>query len=264
MRTISFINWKGGVGKTTLAYNTAYALGQKYDKNKVLFIDADKQGNGSLWFKANRNGKTFTDILLDQLPAEEVIQKTRFPNIDIIPSNENLLEANYAVLGNSEVNQVDILAESLKNVQDEYALCIIDCPPDINTPVTNCLVVTDDIVGVTLPNLFCYEGIKQLQEQLNTMNQDLYLNKEIMGIVINQVNPKDINNSICVEIKKKYKNKLLPSIRGGQTSSMYLNRAINNGTSILDFSPGCGFSQDFKQFVFALTKKIMKRMQEGK
>ena len=46
MKTISLINLKGGVGKTTIATNLAYLLAESWEL-RVLFIDNDKQGNAS-------------------------------------------------------------------------------------------------------------------------------------------------------------------------------------------------------------------------
>src|SRR5262245_3884534 len=45
-RIVSFINMKGGVGKTTLAVNVAYGLASQHDK-KVLIVDADPQFNAT-------------------------------------------------------------------------------------------------------------------------------------------------------------------------------------------------------------------------
>ena len=44
MKTISLINLKGGVGKTTIATNLAYLLAESWELS-VIFIDNDKQGN---------------------------------------------------------------------------------------------------------------------------------------------------------------------------------------------------------------------------
>jgi len=60
MRTIGFINWKGGVGKTSIAINTAYALAESWGA-KVLFIDMDKQANASYWFEKD-NAKAHSEI----------------------------------------------------------------------------------------------------------------------------------------------------------------------------------------------------------
>lgn len=263
MRTIGYINWKGGVGKTTLSVNTAYALAEKLDNNKILFIDADKQGNASTWFGVEQDTKTFTDILMDGIKAEQVIQKTRYPNIDIIPADASLIRANYSVLKDSDVIQTDILKQSLENVKDNYSLCIIDFPPDTNLPVLNCLNVIDDIIAVTLPNTFALNGILQLQEELDTYNRDLNLGLEIMGVVINQFD-KNKNSDIYLKLKDTYKYHLFSGIRGGQATAMYLNKSINSQKSVFEISPGCGFSLDLKRFIIQMTGRIMKKIQEGK
>ena len=67
MRVIGLINWKGGVGKTCTALNTACLFAQS--GLKVLVIDADKQGNISYWFGADQSRLTFADILLRDTDA---------------------------------------------------------------------------------------------------------------------------------------------------------------------------------------------------
>lgn len=63
MRTIGFINWKGGVGKTCIAINTAYALAESWGA-RVLFIDMDKQANASYWFGKDDTKGTLGNILV--------------------------------------------------------------------------------------------------------------------------------------------------------------------------------------------------------
>ena len=69
MRTIGFINWKGGVGKTSIAINTAYALSESLGA-RILFIDMDKQANASYWFEKNKNVGTLGNILVKRTEAE--------------------------------------------------------------------------------------------------------------------------------------------------------------------------------------------------
>ncbi|WP_231037756.1 ParA family protein [Pectinatus frisingensis] len=80
MKTFSFINKKGGVGKTTITVNLAYAIAESCDL-KVLVIDNDDQGNDSQFFDAEPE-KSLADILLGKADIQEVIQPTRYSNID--------------------------------------------------------------------------------------------------------------------------------------------------------------------------------------
>ena len=99
MRVISYINWKGGVGKTTLAINTAYALGEWFnDGLKILFIDTDKQANASTWFDADPDKPTLTDLFRGTAGISDVIQKTRYPSIDLVAADAGLLDINIEIL----------------------------------------------------------------------------------------------------------------------------------------------------------------------
>ena len=90
MKTISLINLKGGVGKTTIATNLAYLLSESWEL-RVLFIDNDKQGNASRWFGADEAKGTLSNILMDGAKASDVIQHSRVPNIDFIAADMGLL-----------------------------------------------------------------------------------------------------------------------------------------------------------------------------
>lgn len=76
-KVISFINLKGGVGKTTLLVATAEILACEYEK-KVLVIDLDPQTNATvmlvsqdIWSEANKNNRTLHQLFLDEVEGTE-------------------------------------------------------------------------------------------------------------------------------------------------------------------------------------------------
>jgi Mrp family chromosome partitioning ATPase len=100
MRTVSFINFKGGVGKTTVSTNFAYAIFCMLRDSgvRILFIDNDKQGNASDWFEADRQYGTIANVLMGDVPVRKVIQRTRYECIDLIAADTGLMEANAHLL----------------------------------------------------------------------------------------------------------------------------------------------------------------------
>ena len=96
MKTISIINLKGGVAKTLTADNMAHVLAV-FHKKRVLLVDNDKQGNTSKAFGVHSyDEKSLSDVLTARrMDVREVIKKTRFENIDVLPATVEVFLANF-------------------------------------------------------------------------------------------------------------------------------------------------------------------------
>lgn len=251
MRTIEFINWKGGVGKTMLSINTAYYFAHQEELN-VLFIDMDKQGNASTWFDADPNNPTLADIFRRSASIDEVIQPTRYENIDLVAADASLLDVNIEILKDPTGRQDNILKEALLPIIDDYQICIIDNPPDSNIPVLNGLTMVDDIIAVTLPNEFSMNGISQLQGELDNYNEQLGLNLTIEGVVVNQMTSYDF--TVYEKLSKRYR--MLPSIRGGKCTQRWLDKVVNTHQSIYEVCPQSGYARDLNKFLGKIIELI--------
>lgn len=252
MRTIGLLNWKGGVGKTTLSLHLACGLAEYFDHLRVLFLDTDKQGNASEWFGAVHGKPTLADILRREAGARDVIQHTRYPHIDILPANAELLDVNIEILRDGTGRQDNILKEALKPVQSDYDLCIIDNPPDSSIPVLNGLALVDDLLAVVVPDAFAVQGIRVLQREIDNYNEYLGLGLAIKGVILNRRTAFDFD--IFQELRKSYR--MLPAIRGGKNTQQWLDKVINTRRSIFELSPRSGYAQDVKKLIEKLVELI--------
>ena len=124
MKVLTIANLKGGVGKTVTTINASYLLATEHAK-KVLLVDADQQGNTSQFFGAYGYDKpSMTDVMKRRVTAEEVIQHTEYENLDIIPANLSLAEAEKAVLMDSVTPQQVRLKAVLRQVKFRRQLLI--------------------------------------------------------------------------------------------------------------------------------------------
>ena len=161
MKTLCFLNNKGGVGKTATVTTVGHILSSVY-KKRVLLVDMDPQHNTSArfsnfeWAKIfisiyknepeEINGKTVEDILLNSdMDPHEAIKKTKYQNLDIIPAYLTLSSCEELIKANVSEPQQFKLRIQLEKIQDEYDYCLIDCSPSINILNVNALAAADEV-----------------------------------------------------------------------------------------------------------------------
>lgn len=166
----SIINLKGGVAKTTSSINLAYALAATHGF-RVLLIDNDKQGNSSMFFDVYDNDRPcIADVLLN--PGDDMrdaIQATGFANLDILPANLSLLQANKAILIDTDMPQMERLKMAIQNAALDYDYVIIDNPPDLDMAVNNALVVSDHVLIPIKIDKYTFDGVVLLLDRISTI-----------------------------------------------------------------------------------------------
>ena len=247
MKTISFINLKGGVGKTTISTWLAYLLAESWDL-RVLFIDNDKQGNASRWLGADERKGTLTNILMDGASVHDVLQKSQYHNIDCIAADMGLVEANYAVIGDQETRQDLILKNALAEIADDYAVCVIDNPPDINMSVFNALACTDDVIIVTLLETDSIEGIRKMRDQIADV-QRFNPRLSIKGVLVNQYMAYPEAVQLSREIEDEGFSLFQSRISyATPMAKRYILAASRERKSIFEVCPNCRVARDVMRF----------------
>lgn len=220
---ISFINLKGGVGKTTCAANIAGELAQ--GNRKVLVIDADAQANISTLLlnpvryqklvlkidtdqALNNRKNTVYQIFLDEIegtnefnPETAIIanavegevqgRKTKpLPHLDLLPASADLMQLEQKIVTYSRTRFI-ILHKALKSLKEQYDFILIDCPPNIYTATHNALYASDFYIIPTTPEVLAMTGIPLL---INSLKRTIDIKKEergetveCAGIIINML-----------------------------------------------------------------------------
>lgn len=182
-KKISFINFKGGVGKTTSCLSIAGELAQR--GFKTLIIDLDPQGNSSS--ALGRKGETKEDdktskLLLGEI--EDVVVKTDIENLFIVPTCLFNLGRTMKIIDSDTVHRADIrLKKSLKLIENEFDYIMIDCSPSDNVLNTNALVSSDYVIIPVKLDKYSLEGFDLLQEKIEVIKEESNDNLEILGII---------------------------------------------------------------------------------
>lgn len=162
LQVITVINFKGGSGKTT----TAAHLAQKaaLDGYRVLAIDLDPQASLSALhgfqpeFDLLDGGTLYDAIRYDEpLPLRDVIQKTYFTNLDLIPGNLELMEFEHetprALMNNATQLFFTRIADKLAEVEADYDIVVIDCPPQLGFLTMSALSAATAVLVTVHPQM---------------------------------------------------------------------------------------------------------------
>ena len=197
-KIISFINQKGGVGKTTTCVNLATFLAA-YGK-RVLIIDLDPQGNATTGVGVDKNKElnTFYDIILDECNIKDAIISTKIRNLDILPSNVDLAGSEVSLV--QRENREKVLKNVVTTIKDEYDYIAIDCPPSLGLLTVNALTATDTIIIPIQCEFYALEGLSQLMNTVKLVKEYLNANIEIEGVVLTM---KDNRSNLVSQVAKE-------------------------------------------------------------
>ena len=213
-KIVSFINYKGGVGKTTIAVETAVTLAKQYGF-KVLVIDLDPQTNATFYLASEQEWDDWTanhGSLKDVLEAavanqhinvDEMIMEGRYGLVDLLPSHLDLLPMDMKLAGRfgaeSSGSKTIIKGVLAPVIEDKgYDFVVVDCPPNLNLVTQNGLMLSDSYVVVCLPEYLSVRGIGLIEthvgEMMNHINNDLgrlgapaISGPKMRGIIFNRV-----------------------------------------------------------------------------
>ena len=251
MKTISFINIKGGVAKTTSAIAFATLLAYEHNK-RVLLLDCDKQGNATtaLIKSTEISGLTTADLLLDKsADIHDAIISTEY-GIDLIPADFNLLEANRKVLFETTSRELR-LKKQLEQISEEYDFCIIDCPPDVNIGVTNALAASDYVLIPIRADSYGFNGLNYTFDAVQEA-QEINPNLKIAGCFLTMLQS---NTLLAIAARASL------SQVGEYEMSSYIRNSTKVGEStftdpLIISSPRSTVAEDYR----ALLKEFLERI----
>jgi chromosome partitioning protein len=210
-KIFSFCNQKGGVGKTTTAINLAAGISEK--GFKVLLIDLDPQGNATsgLGIEKSTCKTTTYEVIVDDVPLQEVIVETEFKNISVAPATSSLSGAEVELV--TQYGREFILKNRMGAIIDKYDYIFIDCPPSLGLLTINALVASDAIIVPLQCEYYALEGLGQLLNTYNLVRERLNQKLEICGVILNLADFRtNLTNQVIEEVRNYFGDKVFKTV----------------------------------------------------
>ena len=240
---VTFINEKGGVGKTSSCFNSAWELASR--GKRVLMIDMDGQKANLSFFAGLTHGEemlTIADVFKSDLSIKETI-KQRKENLFLIPADTRVSNLDMTA-------KVSKFRKAIAEIKDEFDFIFIDVNPTPGWGHYLSLSVSDYAIIVMLPDIASLEANKGILETIEEIQDTTNPNLKILGILFNKNNSRTVLAKQVFDAAGMMAEQLDTKIFDVKIrNAVALSENILSHEGITDYDPRSGAAEDIKALV---------------
>jgi chromosome partitioning protein len=248
VKIISFVNQKGGVGKTTTTINLAAYLATS--RRKVLVVDLDPQANATSGLGVRNVEQGIYDVLVGQARIADAIVPTEQANLFLLPSTPDLAGAMVELTDNP-----NRLKDQLRQLEG-YDVVLIDAPPSLGALAINSLVACDGIIIPLQAEYYALEGVAGMLDTIERIKESLNPGLKLLGILVTMFDTRtNLAQQVEQNVREHFGELVFWSVI---PRNVKLSEAPSYGQTINKYAPISSGAGAYKR----LAQEVMQRVQK--
>jgi chromosome partitioning protein len=179
---------------------------------------------------------------MHKIKIKELIQKTKYPNFDLLPSAINLAEVELSSLN---VEAPYILRDSINSLEKIYDYIIIDCPPSLSVFTVNALVASQYVVIPLQAEKFSIDGIRGLQNTIESIKRRINPDLTILGALVTQLKSNTVLTKTILPVIQNY----FPVFNTSISTGVAVGESHLSQQTIIDYNPAVKQAKEYLSFV---------------
>ena len=200
---------------------------------KVLLVDSDPQGNATSGYGFDKRElkQCIYNALIDEVPAQEIIKKTAYENLYLLPAKIQLAGAEIELV--SKMNREGRMKNTLERVKHDYDYVIIDCPPSLGLLTLNALTAASSVIIPIQCEFYALEGVSMLMNTIQLVQRNLNPALKLEGVLMTMYDSRtNLSVDVVKEVKKYFKTKMYQTII---PRNVRLSEAPSHGEPIIAY-----------------------------
>lgn len=182
MKSFAFHLQKGGVGKTTLSVSVAYALAQNHH---TLLIDADPQGNSSMWLAYGQDIKhELADVLYGRVKMSEAV--VNVGKLDVLPTFG--VDGELKLYGENQLSREPFIFADLVEGLSNYDVAIFDLSPGMSQLERSVLMAVDEVIVPIMADVFSLDGLETFASEIKKIERGFRKTVQHRRLIVNGLN----------------------------------------------------------------------------
>jgi chromosome partitioning protein len=249
---IALANQKGGVGKTTSAVSRSAQLALLGFKALLLDFDPQASATSGLGIEQHPEGSDLYDAFFGKVLFKDIIVPSSIPNLSVVPGSHDLVSLELEI-GKTPGREL-ILRSALTDIQKDFDVILIDCPPSSGLRTLNALGAAQSVIVPLQAEYYSLEGLSGLLNTISFVQQTFNPSLQLLGVFLTMYDARtNLSVQVQQEAERHFGDKLF---RARIPRNIKLSECPSHGLPICKYDPQSAGAKSY----LALAGELIERL----